>query len=851
MRDLPGARSQAGGVVRAAVTQTFPARAPAGSGNAQPDPLVEVRMPLRSLIRDRGSVAAAALLACGLGAASAIFTLVNALVFKPLPYPEPDRLVAARVGGRSWSPFMLEAVAREATTFTGLAGVQARTAALTGDRRPLQIRLESVSASYFALLGAHAVAGRLFTAEEDRRGVAPAGVAVIGHGLALRRFGSPEGAVGQALAVDGRRLTIVGVLPASFGGVTTGTDLWSPLAAARWLEGSDAEPERMTSRWFEVVGRLAPGLGLEDARARFAVEARRGIEQLPNWQAMFNDPRMSLVPLAETRSIARVTTVAIVLLAGSGLLVLMAVSNLAGLQIERAAGRRREFGVRLALGATRSSLVRLIAKDAAVVVFLGVAGALLLRGAIIDLVLGLRPGTPGFGLAAADPFTAQATAFDARLTMVVIGSAAFAWLATGFWPAMSALRVDLQVAKGRVNLVAGSRRKTGAWALVAAELAVATVLVIGAGLMARSALAIASKDRGFSPGGVWTARLTLPPRGYDGAASSSFYEQLAANLRATPGVLAAGIANCAPGVGRCRQSNVRRVDGVDLPPGQHPTVGTHFVTTGLFRTMGAAIVAGRDFDGRDTPGAVPAAIVSDALASRLWPGQTAVGRHLALFFANGRFTEDREIVGIVKSIEYDAVEDGTPGDVYLPASQAAWSGLVFVRVDPALGRPIDLVEQSVAALDPSVIVSDVATMEQRLAAGLGDERFVTVTLGAYATAALLLAGLGVYATVRLSVARRTREFGIRMAIGATRTRIIRDVVSTVVLPGILGTAAGVVAAWWLVQALATVLHGVPPRDPMTFGLAVPILVASVIAGAAGPAVRAARTDPISALRTDV
>lgn len=808
-------------------------------------------MPLRSLIRDRASLGAALLLACGLGAASAIFTLVNALVFKPLPFPEPDRLVAARVGGRSWSPFMLEAVDREATTFTSLAGVQARTATLTGERRPLQIRLESVSASYFALLGARPLAGRVFTADEDRRGVPPAGVAVLGHGLALRRFGSAEGAIGQSLMVDTRRLTIVGVMPAPFGGVTTDTDLWSPLSAARWLEGSDAEPERLTSRWFEVIGRLAPGLGLDDARARFAVEARRGIEQIPNWQAMFSDPRMSLLPLAETRSTARLTTVAIVLLAGSGLLVIMAVSNLAGLQIARAAGRRREFGVRLALGATRWSLVRLIARDAALVVGAGVACALALRGAIIDFLLALRPATPGFGLAAADPFTTHTLAFDVRLAGALLGSSVLAWLAIVIWPAIAALGADFDAAQGRANLVTARSRKTGARALIAAELAVATVLVIGAGLMAKSALTLAARDRGFSPSGIWTARLAMPPRGYDAAATSAFYEQLAASLRAAPGVRAAGIASCAPGVGRCRQTNVRRVDGADLPQHSQPTVGAHFVTTGLLRTIGADIVAGRDFDNRDTPGGIPAAIVSDALASRLWPGESAVGRRLALFFANGRFTEDREVVGVVRSIEYDAVEVQTPGDVYLPASQAAWSGIVFVRAEPSSGPPDEIVERSVAAMDPAIVLFDAATMEQRLAAGLGDERFVTVTLGVFAVTALALAGLGVYTMVRLSVARRTREFGIRVAIGATRSRITRDVLSSVVLPGVAGTAAGVIAAWWLVQALATVLHGVPPRDPATFGLAVVLLIASVLSAAAGPALRVARTDPISALRTDV
>lgn len=797
------------------------------------------------------SVGATVLLACGLGASSAIFTLVNALMFKPLPFAEPDRLVAARVGGRSWSPFMLEAVRREATTFTGLAGVQARTAVLIGDRRPIRIQLESVSASYFALLGARPVAGRVFTADEDRRGVPPSGVAVTGHGLAVRRFGSADAAIGQWLTVDGRRLSIIGVMPEAFGGVTGGADLWSPLAATRWLDGSDTEPERITSRWFEVIGRLAPGLALENAAARFAVEARRGIEQIPNWQAMFKEPRMALVPLAETRTVGRLTTAAQILLAGSGLLILMAVTGLTGLQIVRAAGRRREFGLRLALGATRWSLVRSIARDCAVVVGAGLAGALVLRGVIVDLLLALRPPTPGFGLAAADPFTASALAFDTRLALVLAGCAAAAWLAIVAWPAAAALRADFDAVRGRAPLITGRRKRVGAGVLIAAELAVATVLVIGAGLMAHSAWLLAARDRGFSPRGVWTARLVLPPRGDETAATSAFYEQLAARLRAVPGVHAAGIASCAPGVGRCRQTNVRRIDGVALPPHEQPTVGAHFVTAGWFRTLGARVVEGRDFDERDSSGGVPAAIISGSLASRLWPGQSALGRRVALFFADGRFTEDREVVGVVRSIEYDAVEADSPGDVYLPASQAAWSGLLFVRADPAAGTLEDALHESVTAVDPAVTMFDVATMEQRLAAGLGDERFVTVTLSVYAAAALILATLGVHAMVRVSVARRTREIGIRVAIGATRGRITCEVVSTVALPAVAGTAAGVVGAWWFGQVLTSLLHGLAPRDPATVGAAAAVLLVSATGAALGPALRAGRIDPILALRVDV
>jgi predicted permease len=691
----------------------------------------------------------------------------------------------------------------------------------------------------------------VFTPDEDRPGAAPAGLVVIAHGLAARRFARPEAAIGQPLDVDGRRLSIIGVMPASFEGVMGRTAVWSPLSAARWLDGSDAEPERLTSRWFEVIARVTSDLTLDEARARFAVEARRGIEQIPNWRAMFAEPRMDLVPLADTRSVTRLTTAALILLAGSGLIMVMTVANLAGLQVARSSTRRREFGLRLALGATRGSLALFVARDAAVIVTAGLAAGLLLRGMLVSVLVSHRPTAPGFGLSIADPFTATSLALDVRVAAAMLGAAAIAWIAIVAWPALAAFHAGINAVREAARSTSGRpSRMTAARALIAVELALAAVLVIGAGLMTRSAWTLAARDHGFSPEGVVTARLALPPRGYDVASTSAFYGQLVARLRAMTGVRAAGIASCAPGAGRCRFTNVRRVDGADLQEGTHPTVGAHFMTPGLLETIGATMSAGRDFDDRDRPGGTPSAIVSEALAARLWPGRPAIGRRLSLFFANGLFTEDRGVVGVVRSIEYDAAGTPAPGDVYLPAAQAAWSGLVFVRPDGRQPNVDEVVYDAVAAIDPSVIVFDVLTMERRLAAGLGDERFVMSALAAFAGAALGVAGLGVYAIVRLSVARRRREIAIRVTIGATRLQIARDVLSTVMLPGVIGTSSGVLASYWLAEFLASLLHGVAPRDPAAFAAAAGILLSSVLAAAAGPAIRAGTADPILALKAE-
>jgi predicted permease len=797
---------------------------------------------LRRLSRDPASYGAAAVLAFGFGAAAAVFALVNALLLKPLSFPEPDRLVALRVAGPSWSPRLFDAVAREATGFAALAGVQEREATLRVGGSPLEpVRLESVSAAYFDILGVRAHAGRVFGVDEDRFGAAPAGLVVVAHGFATRHFGEASRAINQAIEIDGRRVAIAGVMPRTFRGIIGRTDVWSPLSAARWLEGTDGTPERPSSRWFEVIGRLRPGLTLEDAGARFEVEGRRAMVTIEGWQTIFGpNARSSIVPLARTRATSRLSTAALILLGGSGLMLLMATANLAGLQIARAATRRREVAIRVALGATSGAVTRLFAGEVGIVVTAGLAGAVVVRALLLQGVVSLPITSGRFGLASADPLGAEALRFDALSVAVLLATALVTWAALVAGPVMRARRFGL----GRSGIreaaaVDAGGRQRARGAMLALQSTVATVLLSGAILMAQSAHALARHDRGYLADGLQTIRIESGLRGDDVASAAELYRRIVALTRPLPGVASVGVASCAPGVGRCRRSNVARVDGMPLGPHARPTVGVHFVSPGTFDAMGARLAAGRDFDDRDRVGAPPVAIVSSALAERLWPAASPIGRTVSLFFADGRLTEDRAVVGVVRAIEYDAVETTPPGDVYLPDQQAAWSsGVLFVRGERLDGL-VRTLAPLVAASDPAVMLSDEAPMRARIGAGLVEERFVTVTLAVFAGAALILSALGAFALVRVALATRRRELAIRVALGATRGRLARDTLRLVAAPALLGVACGTVASAWGLGTLATFAHGVDPHGVGPIAVAALLFVTVTLAACVGPALRAA------------
>ncbi|HSC25697.1 MAG TPA: ABC transporter permease [Vicinamibacterales bacterium] len=802
----------------------------------------------------RTTVVTAVLLAVGLGAAASLITVLKALTPAGLPYPDGPRLVVARVGGPSWSPGMLEAVSQTTTVFDRLTGIQERAATLTDDgagaRLAEVVRLESVSADYFELLGVRPALGRPFDRTEDARG-GRAPVVLVSDRLWTRWFGRDMAVLGRRIVVDARPLEILGVMPAGFGGLIGRTDLWAPLGSARWLLG-DTGPERPTSRWFEVVARLAPGVSPAEAGERFAAEARRAILQIPRGEAIVGpDTRLTIASLAEARSPRTVHRFANVLGLAVIALLTVVVVNVTSLHLMRVDARRSELAIRLALGAGPRHLARLAVREAGGIAITGTTGALALRPIFLAVLNGIQPVPTGFGIVTSQVLTPAARTLDVATVLGVGGLAVLACLPLAAGLLLGVRRMRLQPAMRRQRST--PRGRAGVTPVQAALVTVQAALAcaaVGAGvLLARSASELLSADRGYEYRGVTMGRINLPET-FDTGRASAFFEDVVARLQRTPGVVQTAAASCAPGEGRCRRSNVEAVDGRALDSSNRPTVGVHFATPGLFATIGAHVANGRAFDASDGPTTSLVAIVSSPLAARLWPGASPIGRTLEVFTADGSLDGARTVIGVVNPIAFDLESD--PGlDIFLPASQAAWtSGLVFVSGPSAPGAIARAIKEAVASVDPSVPVFGVGGLDAPLARSLGVESFLRRVLVAFGGMGLLLVAFGAHAVVARVIADRQRELGVRVALGATPAQIGRLVARRGLAIAALGGSVGALGAVWAGHLLGSLLHGLAASDPLSVAAGPLITAAVVLAAVVTPVVRTARMNPMGALRAD-
>ncbi len=796
----------------------------------------------------------ALLYAVAFGAAAASLSIVKALVFAPLPYPNANRLVALRIAGPSWSPALLESFTQHSRAFDLIAGIQERAASLDTGAGPEPVRLEAVSASYFPMLGAGAAVGRPFHTDEDRRGELRL-VAVISHGLWHRLFGGRPDVISSTLVVDGRRIEIVGVMRPGFRGLIGRTDVWVPLSASRAFAGLDTQPERPSSRWFEVIARARDGLTHEEAAAAFAAEGQPAVEAIPGWRTMFSHPAYQVIPLRGVRATAVLERAGWILTGGAALLLVLVATTAVSLQLANLLSRDRELAIRRAVGATTSTLVRMIALDALIPVAVGVAGGLLVRRWLLDALLTLQPPAGTFGLASAEALTPEALALDLPILVTLALTALAIWTMTGLWPAvrasraiLSGLRATPASSTGVTGLARLHRSFPYGSALIVSQLAVTATVLVGACVMAKSSWRIAARDRGFDPDATATLRITPPPR-YSPDMSARFYAAIAHDLSTVPGIDVAAVASCAPGAGRCRRSSVQRIDGQPLADGHRFTFGVHFATPAFVGAIGGRITAGREFATTDTAGSTPVALVSESAAARMWPGQSPLGRRVSMYFADGRFTEDREVVGVIRDLEYDSVEASPPGDIYFPAAQAAWEGLIFARTRLAPSEVLAAARQVARGIDSTVLLQDAQTLRQRLATGLANERFVTSALMGFAAAAILVGALGTYALVSVTLSRKRRDIGISLALGCPRGRIRRSFVGQALLLSAGAAAIGLTASFWLVNVLAALAHDTSPRDPWSFAGAALILLCVGAAAAAYPAWRASRLDPSEMLRS--
>jgi predicted permease len=800
--------------------------------------LADLRFAARALARSPGFVLAAVLcLGLGLGANATVFSMVNALVVRPLPYGESERLVAVVHGnaaqGVARGDLSLGAaldVAERSRTLAGVAAVDTRLVTLTGVDRPEALWAATVSGAYFDVLRVRPLAGRVLRAEESRPGAAP--VVVLGERLWRERFGADPGVVGRAVALDGAPHTVVGVVPDAAGMSGDRERLFVPLTHER-------DPARRGRQAYAVVARLAPGATVGAARAELRAIGARLAAEHPDTDRGWT---VDALPLREHLVPGDVAAVFAVMLGAVGFVLLIAAANVANLLLARTAGRARELAVRSALGATRLRVLRLVVLEG---VLVALAGGVLAVGVAAASMRALRDAVP-----VAYPAW-LAFEVDWRVLAYALALAACTGVLFALVPAVRAVRRAAAPALrdgGRGASAGGRRLRDG---LVVAELALSLVLLAGAGLMAKSMQRLQSTDPGFQPAGVLAARLRLGGPAYDApAARAALLDRAAERLRVLPGVAAVSATSAAP-LGGTNQTSRFAVEGREVARDEQPSAETRAVRAGYFAALRVPLVRGRDFtdaEARDTAARV--VVVNETMAARWWPGRDPLGMRVS-FGGGGADAPWRTVVGVARDVRQRGLGRAAEEQVYLPyASFGGRDVTLLVRAGDDPGALAPAVRRELAALDAGLPVPEAETMRAVVHRSLWLQRLYGALFGAFAGAAVLLAVVGVYGVIAYALAQRVRELGVRLALGARP----RDVAALLLRDGArlaaLGLGAGLPLALLVTGALRAALHGVSPRDPAVLVGVTALLGAATLLASWVPARRAARVDPIVALRQD-
>ncbi len=805
--------------------------------------LHDVKYALRRL-RNRPGFTLVALitLALGIGANSAMFTVVHGVLFRPLPYAAPDRLVLLSHLYPSIDGLEAPVSAIGFGEYAGQTALLERAAVetpwqpnLTGRGDPERVLGARVSGDFFRTLGVAPLHGRAIVPDDAAEGPAP--IAVLGHGFWQRAFGGDPSAIGRMLTLDEQNYEIVGIMPPGFRDVTLrDTEFWVPLHL-----GPEALAMGRTNEWLTFIGRLRAGVDPEAARGGFAAFAERLKEEYPG--AYPPDWSLALTTLPE-RASGGSRTALLMLLGAVGFVLLIACANVANFELSRAAARSRELGVRIALGASPGRLVRQLLTESLL---------LALAGGLIGLVLAVW-GVPflisldGRSLPRPD---------DIQVDGVVLAFTAAASLLSGL---LFGLAPALQAARSGVHesLKEGGRGASAGTGvlvrrgLVVSSVALALTLLVGSGLLIRSFARLQGVDPGFEPDGVIAFNLTLPDARYpEPVQQQAFFDELLPQLAAIPGVTGVAGANLLPFTGG-RTTTTFSIEGIEVPPGETGPWGDfRVVTPEFFGTLGITLRAGRVFASTDAPGAARVAIVDELLAQRYWPGEDPLGKRVSFSARADTAPVWIEVVGVVAHASQEGLDDERRPQVYLPFAQSPRPRLdVAVRTagDPAALTPV--IRAAVRRIDPNLPVSRIATMESLVEATAGPRRFAVVLLAIFSGVAVTLAMVGLYGVLSQMVAQRTRELGIRLALGAQA----RDLLRMVVRQGMALTAAGVVIglaiSLLLTRLIASLLYGISPTDLTTFATIATLLLLVAFVATWIPSRRATRVDPAVALRAE-
>ncbi len=801
--------------------------------------LQDLRYGLRLMRRSPGlTLVAVVTLALGIGANSALFSVVNAVLLRPLPYPDPGQLVI--LWGTTPNIPKEEASLPDYTdwkaqsqSFEGMATVRFMNANVTGEGEPERVVGARVTHDFLQVLGVQPALGRGFSAEEDRPGAER--VVVLSDGLWQRRFGSDPDVVGKQIRISENSYTVVGVMPADFRLPTMNASLFTPLATDPTTTGRRNDA-------YLVVARLKPGVGAAAAQAEMAGIARRLEEAYPETNAGWT---VLVVPMLED-VVGEYRLALYVLFAAVGCVLLIACANVANLLLARATSRHRELAIRAALGAGRMRLVRQFLVESTLLALAGGASGLLVAVWGKEALLAASPvSVPRMADAAVDAQVLAFTFAVSVLTGVLFGLA----------PAVHALKAAPQGAlKDSGHGLVGDSRGRLRGALVVSQLCLALVLLVGMGLAIRSFARVQQVDPGFDAGTALTARVSLPSARYDEPPKIwSFYTRLKEQLAAQPGVEAVTFANAIPVEGGGPFWSFE-IDG--QPPaeaGSESDANVRIVDSDYFKVMNVPLRAGRYPTARDAADAPNVIVVNETLARQIWPGESPLGKRIAFDYTDDKKPNWREIVGVVGDVKHEGLDAKEVRGAYVPLPQATGgvgSMAVIVRTAGAPESVTPAVRSAVRSIDANIPLFSVRTMDEIMSESVQTRRFGMLLLGFFGLVALVLAGIGIYSVMSYSVSQRTHEIGIRMAVGAARGDVIGLIVRQGMTMAILGLVLGAAAALAVVSLAASLLFEVSPYDPIAFVVSGAVLGVIALAACALPALRASGVDPMVALRHD-
>ena len=802
--------------------------------------LQDLRYALRRIVKNPGfTIVSVMTLALGIGANSAIFSVVSGVLLKPLPFRDPSSLVAlyhVSEGRRTtMSGPNFTDMRRLSTTLADAAAISRYRTILTGQGEPVRLNAADVSAGFFDVLGVQPAIGRTFRSEENQTG--HTNVVILADGIWRQQFGGDPQVVGKNVTLDGVSRQVIGVMPAGFA-YPADRVLWTP------IEHTPGFVSEQRGAWYlTVIGRAKPGVALPSVSAEIDALGKQLAKQYPDANDALD---FQAVPLHEAM-VGDIRAAVLVLLGAVGFVLLIACANVANLLLARAAARETEMAVRTALGAGRGRLVRQLLTESVILSVVGAGFGLLIAVWSVELLISLQPqGIPRLNNVRVDGTVIAFTAGLAVLTGLIFG------LVPAFQATRTRLASTLKEGGRGALATRGGTRLRGA--LVIAEMALAVMLLTGAGLLIRSFVKLAAVDPGFHVEQALTFELSLPDSRYEREAQQvAFFEQLIPRLRSVPGVRDVGAVLSLPLSGSSLVLTFEVAGRPPVPPAQQPAIQVRVATPDYFKTIGIPLERGRMFNDLDRAGTQPVVLLTKAAVRQFFPNEDPIGKKITLGWGRGPGTPRAggEVVGIIGDVKDAGLNEADPPQLYMPYRQWPVQGMsVVLKTSIPPASVIDAARREVYAVDASIPISNLRTLEQIVSRSISQPRFYMTLLAVFAGVALLLAAIGIFGVLSYAVAQRTREIGIRMALGARERTVVALVVRHAMILASAGVLIGVGAAFFLSRTLSTLLYDTTPRDPVTFASVAGLLLFVALFASYVPARRATRVDPIVALRTE-